>query len=100
METDNRIPVDEVCSHHHIETSFLHSLCEYGLIEIIVEKEAEFIPASHLAELERMIRLHSDLQINIEGIDAITNLLQRIEALQEELNQVKNRLRFYEYSEP
>ncbi|MDO9136514.1 MAG: chaperone modulator CbpM [Lutibacter sp.] len=43
-----------------------------------------------------MIRMHLDLNINIEGIDIAFNLLQKIDELENELISIKNRLRIYE----
>jgi hypothetical protein len=43
-----------------------------------------------------MISFHYELNINLEGIDAISNLLNQIDDLQDELDRTKNRLRFYE----
>ncbi|KDN54518.1 hypothetical protein FEM21_22410 [Flavobacterium seoulense] len=40
--------------------------------------------------------MHQDLEVNIEGIDVVLNLLQKIDALQTELLQVRNRLLLYE----
>jgi hypothetical protein len=40
--------------------------------------------------------MHQELDVNIEGIDVVFNLLQKIDTLQKELVKVKNRLRFYE----
>jgi hypothetical protein len=40
--------------------------------------------------------LYHELHINIEGIDAIHHLLQRIENMQHEIIALKNRLSFYE----
>jgi hypothetical protein len=43
-----------------------------------------------------MIHFHYELNINIEGIDAISNLLKQVNALQQELIATKNRLRLFE----
>ena len=43
-----------------------------------------------------MIRMHYELDINLEGIDAISNLLERVEEMQHEMTRLQNRLRFYE----
>jgi len=43
-----------------------------------------------------MLRLHYDLNINLEGIDAVTSLLKQISNLQQELLAVKNKLSLYE----
>ena len=42
------------------------------------------------------MRLHFDLDINLEGVDAIYNLLKQVESLKEEITALHNRLRFYE----
>jgi hypothetical protein len=49
--------------------------------------------------LEKIVRLYYDLDINIEGIDAVINLLQRMEDMQHEIVLLKNRLRLYEEPE-
>jgi hypothetical protein len=40
--------------------------------------------------------LHYELHINIEGIDAIYNLLKQVELLQLEIRTLKNKLNSYE----
>ena len=96
MQDDNFISSELICQMHSIEPSFVHTLYEYGLIEITRVESSEFIHVSQLSILEKMIRLHYDLQINIEGIEAITHLVRRIEKMQEELNHLKNELKHYE----
>ena len=46
MQEETLIPAAEFCTHHHIEVSFLHSLQEYGLVEIEYRDEEVFIPAN------------------------------------------------------
>ncbi len=96
METENLIPVQLFCTHHQIEFSFISSLSESGLIEVTTISETEYISKEQISELEKMIRLHYDLDINIEGIEAISHLLKRMDNLQGELTTLKNRLRLYE----
>ncbi|MFT5306794.1 MAG: hypothetical protein ACI89M_002321 [Chitinophagales bacterium] len=36
------------------------------------------------------------MDLNIEGIDVVFNLLQKVETMQNELTQWQNKLRFYE----
>jgi hypothetical protein len=71
-------------------------LHDNGLIEIFEIEESVFIQEDNLPEIEKMIRLHYDLDINIEGIEAIIHLLRRIEDLQDEIVSLKNKLRMYE----
>jgi hypothetical protein len=96
MQRDHLISADHFCIQNNIEASFLSMLHENGLIEITNIEETSFIPEDCLPEIERMIRLHYELDINLEGIEAITHLLRRVEDLQQELTALKNRLRMYE----
>lgn len=92
MPTRNLIQITQVCSHCGVDVSFVHSLHELGHIELIVENEDHFIDEAQLKPLERMIYFHSELQINLEGIDAIAHLLNKIETLQQELIATQNKL--------
>ena len=96
MDTENLIALDEFCARHEIEISFITSLQETGLIQTTRIEESGFIDAGQLYNLERMIRFHYELDINLEGIETITHLLQRISAMQDEVTGLKNRLGFYE----
>jgi hypothetical protein len=96
MENEHLIPVQELCTHHHIEISFITSLNKSGLIAVTTVEENQYIDEKQLKELEKMIRLHYDLDINIEGIEAISHLLNRVNSLQEELISLRNRLGIYE----
>jgi len=90
------ISIAEFCESHHIQYSFINSLTEYGLVEITVIEENEFIDQDQLRNLEKMMRLHYDLEINLQGIDAINHLLGRVSQLQDEVRLLRNRLKRYE----
>lgn len=93
MDTHNLIRIETICESHNIENSFIVSLDELGLIEVTVVKKEMFISHEQLNNVERIIRLHRELNINLEGIDTICNLLERINYLEDELNRAKNKLR-------
>ena len=99
MEIQEFIPIDIFCRQHGVEISFISSLHEFGLIELMKIQEAECIPLTQLVVAERFVRLHDELHINLEGIDAVTHLLQRVKNMQDEIQHLKNRLRLYETSE-
>lgn len=99
MQTEKLIAVDIFCAIHNIEISFISSLKQIGMIEIITIEKAEFIDVNQLQELEKIIRFYYELDINLEGIETITHLLQRINLLQNEVLLLKNRLLLYESTE-
>lgn len=96
MENETLIPASHFCVHYNIDASFLHALQDYGLVHVITQNETTFIDAEDLSNVEKMIHLHQDLDINLEGIDAILQLLRRMEQMQEEVRLLRNRLRLYE----
>ena len=95
MNTDI-INVSDYCQKCHIEPSFIALLEEGGLIEVEEHEGESYLYVSQLPELEQYARLYYDLSINIEGIDAIHHLLNRVKDLQEEVSALRNRLRAYE----
>ena len=96
MQTDYLVSVDEFCASHNIETSFINSLYSSGLVEITTIKDAVFVDSAQLRHLEKIIRLYYELDINLEGIETINYLLQRIGSLQDEILLLRNTLRLYE----
>jgi hypothetical protein len=90
MENEDLIPAEDFCVYHNIEYSFIHSLEDSGLITITSIEQAAYIPADEVQKLEKFIRLHYDLDINIEGIETINHLLEKIEEMQQEILQLRN----------
>ena len=99
METGHLISTEEFCINHQIEISFISSLQEFGLVEVTTIKESSYIDVNQLQKLEKILRLYYDLDINIEGIEAITHLLNRVNDMQQEITALKNRLSLYEGEE-
>ncbi len=96
MQTEQLIPVSNFCSWYNVEFSFIHQLHEFGLIEITTREADVFIPESELEIAEKLVRIHNDLQVNTEGIEVITNLLDQVKTQQLQIKELQNKLRFYE----
>jgi hypothetical protein len=96
METRDLILIEQFCTHHDIEFSFINSLHDFGLIEVIELNDAKYLVNEQLKDVEKMMRFHYELDINMEGIDAISNLLKQIERLQRELITTQNKLRLFD----
>lgn len=95
MKTSNLVRIDQVITHYHVDASFIQSLNELGHVALIVERDESYVLEEQLKSLESLIFFHTDLEINVEGIDAIAHLLRKIENLQDELLVAKNKLRLY-----
>jgi hypothetical protein len=96
MLTEDMIPAETFCIHHNIEMAFIYSLKNSGLVEIAVIEERTFVPLSQLPQLEKVVRLYHEMDINLEGIETISYLLQRMNEMQQKIVQLSNKLSRYE----
>lgn len=92
MEANKQlILVEHFCTCHEVSPMFVQSLQEYGLVNIVLLDEKEYFEEEQLPEIEKMTRLHYEMDVNIEGIEAINNLLEKIHSLQNEIKKLNNR---------
>ncbi|MDO6803499.1 chaperone modulator CbpM [Wenyingzhuangia sp. 1_MG-2023] len=96
MNRNHLILTETLCTHYNLEISFVDTLNKMGLIKIEIVEEKQFVHQDQISDLEKIIRLHHELNVNLEGIDVVFNLLEKERALRNELNTLKNRLRLYE----
>lgn len=96
METQDLIIVDVFCQEYQIEINLINDLESFGLIETIVHNENKYLDKNQLVYVEKIIRLHNDLNINKEGIEIILDLLEKEKQLLLEIKYLKNRLGLYE----
>ncbi len=91
METKNTyIKIEKLCQIYHIPKSFFDDLEEHDLLlSHHYNKNDSSINEEYLGELEKIMRLHFDLKINMEGIDVVMDLLKKIELLENELYELK-----------
>lgn len=92
MEQETLIPAEDFCIHHNIEYSFISSLENSGLISITSVQSSSYIHPDDIHKLEKFVRLHYDLDINIEGIETISYLLEKMEELQKEIVCLRNKM--------
>lgn len=96
MSEEEIIPLEIFCSYYHVEQTFLETLESHGLISISHRENQRFILKEEVVELEKYSRMYYELNINVPGIDAINNVLEKIKQLQQEAEILKARLRIYE----
>lgn len=96
MKTDELVALKILCTHYEVGMEFFSKLNELDLIEVHTREQIDYVHRDKVGDIERMIRLHVELNINHEGIDTVFNLLEKIERLESEVLTMKNRLRRYE----
>lgn len=95
MPTDF-ISVIDFCANYNIEIDFIVMLHENGLIEITTIEERAYVNSEQIKQLESFVRMYYELDINVEGIETINYLLEKIISLQDENTRLKNSLSIYE----
>lgn len=96
MQTTHLISVRDFCVHHHVEITFVETLADNGLIETTLVEQTTYVQPEQVGRLEKFVRLHQELAIHTEDLDVVSDLLDRVEDLQQQLARLKNRLIFYE----
>jgi hypothetical protein len=92
MAQENYISIKTFCEHHGVQESFVFSMQEFELLRVDQVEEEVFIPLEELPILEKMVRLHRELDINPEGIQAVYHLLEQVRNLQQEVATLRRKL--------
>ncbi len=100
MQSEDLIPAETFCACHQVELSFIRSLHDSGLIEMTIREGTVFLLSGDLADLEKFVRLHYEMDINLEGIEAISHLLQKLGDMDRHINDLQNRISFYQAAHP
>jgi len=90
------IAVSQLCVHYNISPDFIDSLSNFELIEVIEIETVKHIQVDDLSRIERLMRMHYDLNVNFEGLDIINNLLNQIDYLQKDVKLLQNKMNYYE----
>lgn len=93
MEDYNLVPAQDVCVSHKVTVETVQMLSDYGLIEVVQLKQTVYIPENQLKRLEQILVFNKELDINLEGIETIFELLERIEKMQSHIIQLENKLK-------
>ena len=68
---------------------------EGGLINVHTVGSEHYLLVSELPDVDRYSRMYYDLSINMEGIDAIHHLLERMEEMKREMDSLRKQLTLY-----
>ena len=93
--SNKKITYTECLQIYQVEETFLDALQSSGLIEVVIEDEDKYIEYDYLQEIEQFVRWYYELEINIEGIEALHHMLRKMEQLQEDVEKLRGELKFY-----
>lgn len=92
MSNEPYILISKLCTHYTVETSFLYSLKDHDLLEIVSIESDDYLHHDSLPKFEKLLRMSQDLDLNMSGLEVVSELLNRIEILQQELIATRNKL--------
>lgn len=92
MKTDLVI-INEYCNRSHIDPEFIMQLEDEGLIQINIIDNEQYLDLSEINKLDRYVRLHYDLSVNVEGISVVQHLLENMEEMRKEILHLRQRMR-------
>ncbi|OOQ59230.1 chaperone modulator CbpM [Mucilaginibacter pedocola] len=96
MKTEHVITVHDFCIYNDVEYAFIDHLQEAGIIEVTIINETTCIPVPEIQKIERLARLHTQLEVNTPGILVIDGLLDKVDNMRQEIAELRTRLRLYE----
>src|SRR5690606_18857201 len=88
----NYIAIEEFCTHHGIQVTLIREFADFGLVQLQEQEQKAVLPAGEIEKLERLLRLHSELGINKEGLEIILNMRDQLLNLNSELETIRYRL--------
>jgi hypothetical protein len=95
MPVTKLIAVKTFCLQHNIPADFILELHQHEIIQLVIEKRNRFIPVKQLQELERIVRIYRDLQLDINGIQTVLHLVNRLQEKEAEITALRNQLNFF-----
>ena len=93
--TKQLLKITDICKIYDVENDFINEIVEYELITPVKTGSDLFIEEDELPVLEKIINLHYDLGVNLEGIEIIMNLLERIDEMNEEINRLQRIVKYF-----
>ncbi|MDX1328504.1 MAG: chaperone modulator CbpM [Arenibacter sp.] len=96
MKQEEYIAIEDFCTSHNIASEFVIQLYDMGLIDMVFQENLQYLPLNQLPKAEKIVRLHLDLEINVQGLGVVTELLDRIQDMQNEITALHNKLSRYE----
>jgi hypothetical protein len=96
MHFQDFIPIDIFCREHGVDVSVISSFHEFGLLEVTKYQEINCLYVNQIDDAEKLVRLYEELEINMQGIDVVTQLLSKIKQMQDEILYLQNKLKLYE----
>ncbi|WP_028296391.1 chaperone modulator CbpM [Olivibacter sitiensis] len=82
----------EYCTRCEVDPTFVQVLEDEDMIEVTLISGERYISEDQLDMLSRFVNWHYDLDINVEGIDAMRHLMEKMQRMQERIYELEAKL--------
>lgn len=87
-----RISREELVKIYNIEITFFDELVDVGLLNVETENEIRYLLYEDLPVFERFTNWHYDLEINLPGLEVISDMLRKMEDLKRRNRDLMNKI--------
>lgn len=87
-----RISREELVKIYDIEITFFDELVDVGLLKVETENEIRYLLYEDLPVFEKFTNWHYDLEINLPGLEVISEMLRKMEDLKQRNRDLMNKL--------
>ncbi len=86
------ISLKTLAAFHQVDEALLQELIEYEIVPLSKRNREWAISLDYLDDFERALRLHRELGVNLQGVDIICRMHNRIKEMQAEIEHLKSLL--------
>jgi chaperone modulatory protein CbpM len=79
------LSLEELCASFNVSEDFIRDLVDFGIIEIQPSIKNIQFTAEDLTRIRKALRLHHDLEINLQGVAVVLELMEELDQLRAEL---------------
>ena len=95
MLNNEFVQAELFCNTYSINFALVESWQKMGLVHLIELENKQHIPLDQIQKLEQLLRLHLDLDIQLQDVDIVYNLIEKLKTLQSENLMLKQQLNLY-----
>ncbi len=86
------VTIKEFSEFHQVDIHLIEEFIHFGLLEPLEKEGRPCIREEDIEPLEIMMRLHSELEVNLAGLEAIMHMRRRMRQMQARIEELERRL--------
>lgn len=88
-EVTGRLTLDTFCTRADLHPDFVRKLVDLGVVDVEESEGRTWIDGGQYARVARAQRLHDGLSLNWAAVGVVVDLLDRIDALEDEVERLR-----------